>query len=100
MNGFFAVVWMTATGKKILMGVCWFELKVCNGTSNLSVKHRDALSGPFCCKFDGGMGLIQVIYEIHQSCFTMVPYGEYTCIIKISQPNERSHVGFGQKLVF
>ena len=32
---------------------------------------------PFCCEFNGGVGLVDFFYKAGQTFFSMIPKGEY-----------------------
>jgi len=42
------------------------------------------------CKFDGGVAIVEMFYELHEACGAMGPYHEV--VIYESQPDERLQV--------
>ena len=72
-DSFFTVSWVAAVGGKVLVGV---------GYSCVQEWHT--VSGPFCCEFDGGVGLVDFFYEAAQTFLSMIPKGEH--VINVSTP--------------
>ena len=60
-DSFFTMSWVAAVGGKVLVGVSRFHIQIGHYSSinylYSCVQERHIVSGPFCCEFDGGVGL-------------------------------------------
>ena len=79
---------MAAVGSKVRIGGC--QSVSHTGRSlfvhqlSLQLCPRTTVSGPFCCEFHGGVGLVDFSYEAVQTFSSMIPKGEH--VINVSPP--------------